>query len=480
MRETPCYLHVTQCFRGEFAKKLGIHLGGPYVDKSYAEKLAEFIVSFNLKDVPTNVIEHTKLCILDWFGAALAGANEKEAAMLIEFFKDFTPREATMMGSRFKVPAQDAAYVNGTISHMIELDDVHREAIIHPGAPVVPAALALSEKLSTPGSTLIEAVIVGYEVEIAVGKAVNPSHYRYWHTTGTCGTFGAAAASSKVLNLTLDKTINCLGIAGTHAAGLIEVFGTSSKPLNPGRAARDGVMAALLARIGFTGPKTILEGEKGFFKATSTETSYEKGFSMLGITYEITRNSFKRHASCGHTHAAIDAVLDLKSQFNFKPKDVVEVVVGTYKDALEIVGKNYEPKTPAEAKFSLPYCIAIAIIDGVVGLRQFTYENLNRSDIRDLMKRVKVYLDNEMNMTYPQKLGAKVRVALRNGEVYEKVVESAKGSPENPLSKDELINKFMDLASLKVSLEKSKELVNVIMKLEKLNSVNELIEVLTS
>ncbi|MEM2534617.1 MAG: MmgE/PrpD family protein, partial [Candidatus Nezhaarchaeales archaeon] len=289
-----------------------------------------------------------------------------------------------------------------------------------------------------------------------------------------------AAAASKVLNLTLSETVNSLGIAGTHAAGLIEVFGSSSKPLNPGRAARDGVMAALLAKIGFTGPKTILEGEKGFFKATSAESFYEKGFSGLGVTYEILRNSFKRHASCGHTHAAIDAMLDLRSRFNLKPQEIVELEVGTYKDALEIVGKNYEPKTPAEAKFSLPYCIAIAIIDGAAGLRQFTYENLSKNDVKDLIKRVRVYLDDEINMLYPQKLGARVKVTVRSGKTYEKVVESAKGSPENPLSKDELISKFIDLASLKVGFEKSKELANVIMKLEKLDSVSELLEVLTS
>lgn len=450
------------------------------VKKSYAERLADFIVSLNFNDVPTNVVEHTKLCILDWFGATLAGANEKDAMMLAELFKGSTPEEATVIGFGFKVPAYDAAYINGAVSHMVELDDVHREAIIHPGVPVIPAALALSEKFNVSGRALIEAVIVGYEVEIAVGKAVNPSHYKYWHTTGTCGTFGAAAAASKVLKLMPSEVVNCLGIAGTHAAGLIEVFGTSSKPLNPGRAARDGVMAALLAKVGFTGPRTILEGEKGFLKATSTESSYEKGFASLGLVYEITRNNFKRHASCGHTHAAIDAVLDIKNQFNFRPQDVIEVEVGTYKDALEIVGKNYEPKTPAEAKFSLPYCIAVAIIDGTVGLRQFTYDNLRRSDISDLIKRVRVYLDNQIDVLYPQKLGARVRIKVESGDIYEKIVESAKGSPENSLSRDELINKFIDLASLKMSIEKSKELARTIMKLERLSSISELIEVITS
>lgn len=448
--------------------------------KSYAERIADFITSLNLSDVPESVIEHAKLCVLDWFGATLAGANERDAVALAQLFRGFTPEEATVVGFGFKVPAHDAAYINGAVSHMIELDDVHREAIIHPGVPVIPAALALSEKTGASGRTFLEAVIVGYEVEIAVGKAVNPSHYRYWHTTGTCGTFGAAAAAGKVLNLTLSEVVNCLGIAGTHAAGLIEVFGTSSKPLNPGRAARDGVMAALLAKAGFVGPSTIFEGEKGFFKATSSESSYEKGFASLRIIYEITRNSFKRHASCGHTHAAIDAVLDLKGQFNFEPQDVVEVEVGTYRDALEIVGRNYEPKTPAEAKFSLPYCIAIAIIDGIVGLRQFTYENLKRKDVKDLMLKVKVYIDDQINALYPQKLGARVRVRVKSGETYEKVVESAKGSPENPLSREELVSKFMDLASLRISLERSRELVNTIMKLERISNVNELIEIITS
>lgn len=450
------------------------------MNKSYAEKLADFIISLDLNNVPTNVIELAKLCILDWLGATLAGANEKDAVMLAEMFRSFTPEEASIVGLWFKIPAHDAAYVNGAMSHMVELDDLHKEAIIHPAAPVVPAALAMSEKADASGNTLLEAVIVGYEVEIAVSKAVNPSHYRYWHTTGTCGTFGAAAAASKVLNLSLDKVVNCLGIAGTHAAGLIEVFGTSSKPLNPGRAARDGVMAALLAERGFKGPRTILEGEKGFFKATSRESLYDKGFANLGVTYEISKVSFKRHASCGHTHAAIDAILNLKKKFGFKAQEVIEVEVGTYNDAFEIVGRSYEPKTPAEAKFSLPYCVAVALVDDAAGLRQFTYESLKRDEVRSLTKKVKVYVDDQVNSMYPQKFGSRVKVKVRGGQVYEELIEEAKGSPENPLSKEELIGKFIELASLKMSQEKCRQVASMVMQLERLSDVNEVIEVMKS
>lgn len=447
--------------------------------KSYAEVLADFVVSLELSRIPVDVVEHAKLCILDWLGATVAGANEKEALELVKLFKEFKPEEATIIGFGVKIPSHDAAYVNGAISHMIELDDIHREAIIHPGVPVVPAALALSEKLEVPGKVFVESVIAGYEVEIAIGKAVNPSHYKYWHTTGTCGTFGAAAAACKVLGLNFEKMVNAFGIAGTHVAGLIEVFGTSSKPLNAGRAARDGVIAALLADRGFTGPRTILEGDKGFFKATSTERDYDKGFRGLGIVYEITRNGFKRHSSCGHTHAAIDAILSLKKKLGLTPHDIVEVEVGTYSDAFEIVGKNYEPKTPAEAKFSLPYCIAVALLDGAVSLKQFTHERIMRSDVRNLARKVKVYVDDEVNALYPRKLGAKVRVKIKNGDIHEELVEVAKGNPENPLSKDELIDKFIQLASIRLSLDKCKEIVEMVMELERLSNVRELLEVMT-
>ncbi|MCS7139816.1 MAG: MmgE/PrpD family protein [Candidatus Nezhaarchaeota archaeon] len=448
--------------------------------KSYAEVLADFVESVDLNKVPFNVIEHTKFCILDWFGVTIAGSAEKDAITLVELFKELRPRDASIIGFDVKIPVHEAAYVNGVISHMIELDDIHREAIIHPGVPVIPAALALSEKLGRSGETLVEAVIAGYEVEIAIGKAVNPSHYKYWHSTGTCGTFGSAAAASKVLGLGAEMIVSAFGIAGTHAAGLIETFGTSSKPLNPGRAARDGVLAALLAERGFVGPRTIFEGDKGFFRATSSEIDYDKGFRGLGEKYEILMNSFKRHSSCGHTHAAIDAILSLRGKTGLRPVDVVEVEVGTYSDAVEIVGRNYEPKTPLEAKFSLPYCIAVAMLDGVVSLRQFTFERMSRADVKDFMKKVKVYVDKDVNALYPRKLGARVRVKTANGDVYEELVEVAKGNPENPLTRDELIDKFIQLASMKLSHDKCTELIRAILRVEKLSDVRELIEIMAS
>jgi 2-methylcitrate dehydratase PrpD len=447
--------------------------------KTYAEILAEFVENLDLKKVPANVIEHAKLCFLDWLGAAIAGTVEREALSLVEVFGGLKPRESTIVGFGIKIPSHEAAYVNGAISHLVELDDIHREAIIHPGVPVIPAGLALSEKLGGSGKILLESVIAGYEVEIAVGKAVNPSHYRFWHTTGTCGTFGATVAACKVLGLNRDGIVNALGIAGTHAAGLIEVFGTSSKALNPGRAARDGVVAALLAKKGFTGPKTIFEGEKGFFKATCAEKDYEKGFRELGLTYEITRNGFKRHASCGHTHAAIDAILALKDELRLSAEDVAEIEVGTYRDAFEIVGKNYEPRSPAEAKFSLPYCIAVALLDGSVSLKQFKHDRVNSSDVKGLSRKVKVYVDEEVDALYPRKLGAKVRVKTKDGRVHEKLVEVAKGNPENPLSTHEIINKFMELATLKMDVDACKRLVEVVMRLEKVDNVKELFEIMT-
>ncbi len=172
--------------------------------------------------------------------------------------------------------------------------------------------------------------------------------------------------------------------------------------------------------------------------------------------------------------------MSLKNKFGLTPQDIVEVEVGTYSDALEIVGRNYEPKTPAEAKFSLPYCIAVALLDGAVSLRQFTHERVMKSDVRDLARKVKVYVDDEVNALYPRKLGAKVRVRMKNGDVHEELVEVAKGNPENPLNKDELIDKFVQLASMKLSSDKCRELVEAVMKLEKLGNVRELLEIMAS
>ena len=211
-------------------------------NESRTSELAQFLVRTKFEDISGNVRQHAKLCILDWLGASLAGSVETPGKIVRSVIRELGgKKEATIIGAHGKSTCLNAALANGISGHTIELDDVNEVAIIHPAAAVVPAALAVAERCGSNGRDMIAAVVLGYETEVRLGIAMNPSHYEYWHPTGTCGTFGATVAAGKLLGLGKEQMIRALGIAGTQAAGLIETFGTMSKPLNPGRAAQSGV-----------------------------------------------------------------------------------------------------------------------------------------------------------------------------------------------------------------------------------------------
>ncbi|MEM1537705.1 MAG: MmgE/PrpD family protein [Candidatus Nezhaarchaeales archaeon] len=441
------------------------------------EDLADFIVSVGYEDLPNEVVERAKLCILDWLGAALAGSLEPPANIVTSIIKEAGGREeSTIIGMGVKTFCVNAALANGVLGHTVELDDVHEEAIIHPAAPVLPAALAVAERVNASGRDLIVSVVLGYDVEIRIGKAVNPSHYRFWHPTGTCGTFGATAAAGKILGLNGEEMVHALGIAGTQAAGLIEVFGTMSKPLNPGRAAENGVWAALLAQKGFTSTRRILEAERGYCRATSKDFDPGKITEKLGEKFEIVNNVFKVHASCGHTHGAIDAALLLSKEYNVKPEDIERVVVKTYPIAVDVVGRNYEPKTASEAKFSLPYCLAVTLVYGRVGLTEFSKEKLNDPKVRELSRKVTVTTDPEyVNV----RLGsAKVVLYTIDGGRFECRVDTPKGYPENPVTEADLERKFIELASLVLPGERVRRIIEAVKGLEGLERITALTDLL--
>lgn len=441
--------------------------------------LARFIAKTSIERIPRDVVEHAKLCVLDWLGAALAGSLEPSTKIVVDLIRCFGGRpEATVIGSPIKTSCLFAALANGVMGHAIELDDIHAESVIHPAAPVVPAALACAERVDVGGGDLLLAVVLGYEVETRIGMAMMPSHYRYWHPTGTCGTFGAAAAAGRVLGLDEEGMADALGLAGTQASGLIEAFGTMGKPLNPGRAAMSGVLSAFLAKGGFDGPKRVLEGEGGFCGAVSEECDLTKITGGLGEGFEITRNIFKVHASCGHTHGAIDALLKIGRECGVKPGEVEEVVVGTYPIAIEVVGKNYNPKTSSEAKFSLPYCVAVALVFFRVGLAEFSPDRVGDPQILGLAKRVRVLETPEFRGV--RLGGADVTVRLRDGSSHHCIVDVPRGYPENPLSRGELLDKFRGLATMVLSDRSVERIIQTVDCLEGVEKVSELTRMLST
>ncbi|MCL6559851.1 MAG: MmgE/PrpD family protein, partial [Firmicutes bacterium] len=367
---------------------------------------------------------------------------------------------------------------NGLASHIMEMDDVHRGAIIHAGASVIPAALAVAEMQHVTGRQLLVAIVTGYEVAIRVGEAVTPAHYYFWHTTGTCGTFGAAAAAGKLLGLSGEQLIWTLGNAGTQAAGLWEFLadGAMSKHLHPGKAAMNGVLAALLAREGFTGARRILEGEKGFCRATAVKYDLNKitaGLEGAPPKFKIEENSFKIYSSCRHTHPAIDVVLSLMGDNKIPVSEVAGVNVYTYSTALQITA-NYNPQSVYAAKFSLPFCVALALCKGSCRPADFTEEALQDRQVHKLMKNVKLVLDKDLDARHPVNWPAVVEITTSSGHIYRGSTDFPKGDPENPASKEELTAKFRSLATGPWGEKRVRALEEAVWELEKIADVSEL------
>ena len=445
----------------------------------YTSSLAEFVSKLKFEDLPERVVEETNWAYLDWLGSALAGSTSEPGKIMHELVVHFGGNpQAALLSDGSKNSVLNAALVNGAISHVVELDDVHKGGIIHAAAGVIPAALAAAEAQGASGSQLITAIVAGYEVAIRIAEAITPSHYKIWHTTGTCCTFGAAAAVGKILGLNKEEMINALGSAGTQASGLWEFITDSamSKHLHPGKAAFNGALAAYSAQKGFTAAQKILEGDRGFFAATAPEVDYSKLTDGLGdkTSYKISENSYKFHSSCRHTHATLDAVINLRETVQFAPEDIANIEVNTYQVSLDIT-ENYHPTTIYGAKFSLPFCASLGAVKGSAGLDDFTEDNLNDSIIRNMMTKVKLVVDPEIDKLYPGKWPVRVEISLNNGEKYTKIGLYPKGDPENPFTPAEFREKFRQLASLRLQSDETQRLLDSIEKMEQITDVTDLI-----
>ncbi|TBL75992.1 MmgE/PrpD family protein [Paenibacillus thalictri] len=414
---------------------------------SLSREIARMIINTRYEQLPAEVVSFAKLCILDWLGSALAGEKQQPAQILAAIAEDMGGSGQATLITGGTSSVWNAALVNGAASHIVELDDIHKASIIHAATVVIPAALAVAEWKRKSGRELIAAVVIGYDICYRIGEAVSPSHYYYWHNTATCGTFGAAAAAGYLLGLTEEELIQALGSAGTQAAGLWEFIedGAMSKQLHPGKAAMNGVLAAQLAQRGFTGATRILEGRRGFFQAMSESADAMKVTEGLGQTYKITENSFKIHASCRHTHHAVDMILEMLQERDIRPETIESIAVKTYQVALNITD-NPHPQTVYAAKFSLQFCTALAAVKRSAGLADFSKSALADPEVLALMRRVEVGVDPQIDAAYPEKWGAAIEVKLADGTRIAKQTDYPKGDPESPVT-DELVDKFRKLTA---------------------------------
>ena len=430
---------------------------------------ADYAAGIATADLPGEALHAAKRCVIDWFASVLPGGLQPPATLLIRAYADsIGSGSAVLYPSGQRTDPRTAALINGAAVHTIEFDDIYRDALYHPGAPVISAAVALAQARGRDGNGFLRGVIAGYEVSNRIGVAVNPAHYEFWHTTGTIGTFGAAAASSAVLGLDAEKTAHALANAGTLAAGLQQAFRADSmaKPLHAGQAAETGVKLALAAEQGVTGALDILDGEVGFATAMCERPDWRAAAEDLGQDFTITRTTFKNHAACGHTHAAIDAILALRDEHALKPEDIVRIRAGTFRKALEITG-NKNPRTIFEAKFSLPYCAAVALTAGSVRASAFTPELLKDKALRDLIDKVEVTVDPEIEAGFPNHRAARIEIETTGGEILKHHAPTRKGDPDNPLSDAELAQKFLELTGPVLGETEAQALLDGLWGLEK-------------
>lgn len=434
------------------------------------ERLAAYAVASETEQLPDAVLHHGKRALLDWFAAVLPGAGLAPASHLRKALADEIGNGgAIIYGTSNKAPIRTAALINATAAHTIEFDDIFRDAIYHPGCPVIGAALAAAQARHADGTALLHAIIIGYEISTRIGVAVQPSHYRYWHTTGTIGTFGAAAAVAKLLGLDAVGHAHALANAATFAAGLQQAFKSDamSKPLHAGHAAEAGALAALAAASGVTGALDVLEGPAGFGAAMSEAPDWTQVADRLGRHFNIAEITFKNHGCCGHCFASIDAALALRHNFRFE--DVARINVGTYKTALDVTNRM-SVNSAFDGRFSTQFTVASALVHGSVRLNAFTKTQLVDPRVRQLMERVDMRVDPACEAGFPGRRSAHVDIILNDGRHFSHYQPTRKGDPDAPLSDAELSGKFLELAVPVLGKSESDALLSTILMTDRLDA----------
>jgi 2-methylcitrate dehydratase PrpD len=440
------------------------------------QDLAKYCHGLKFQQLPEEVIDRVKYFFLDFIGVAFRGSREASSKSMYRFISEMghLRKGGVIIGTKDRAFHLYSALANGTSAHAIEMDDVNNEASLHPGVVVFPAALATSEMVGGAGNKFIEAAVLGYEVMIRLGKALGAenSYKRGFHPTGTCGSFGSSVAVSKIMGLKQEEIKSAMGIAGSQAAGSMEYLaqGAWTKRFHPGWAALSGMVAAQLAKKGFRGPTSIIEGRDGFLHSYSEGGDESKVLEGIGSQYEILRTSIKPHACCRYMQPPIDAILKIVKENDLSPEKVEKVKVGILRAGAQLIAEpleeKYTPQSIVDAQFSMPFGAAVAILFRKAGLGEFHLSNIRSEEVRRMMRRVECVTDPDLEKTFPKQWCATAGIFTRDGKRYFTKVEYCKGDPENPLSWDELIEKFHDLSSRLMSKNQRLKVIDEVRNLE--------------
>lgn len=439
-----------------------------------AEAMAAHVVSGPSRTLSAAALDEAKTLVFDYFGVALRGSSTRAAAIVADYHEQFSarPAEATILGRSTAVTAAGAAYANAVAAHSLELDDTDPQSMLHFSAPVVSAALATAESEGLSGPQFLSAVVVGCEVMQAVSDGANPGmRDRGFHSTAVCGVFGAAAAAGIAFGLDEPQMVSALGTAGAHAAGLFEIYGpTMQKRLQPGLAAHNGVVSALLARFGFEGAGTVFDGRHGVFTAFTNQAHPDRALRTIAAGAPLGIE-FKPYACFRPIHAAIDCALLVRARDGFDLDRIAGLTVYRHPQWASY-HVNAAPTTTHEAQGSINHSVAVALADGAALLEQFAQDRLEDQSIRRLAGLLVVEVDEDL----PRGDSCVLRAVMVDGTVIEERVDFPKGSSQSPMSPDEQMAKFLYLTGPLLPRSRAEALAGLIGQVERATTLDGLFD----
>jgi 2-methylcitrate dehydratase PrpD len=436
--------------------------------------LAEFVTSHPSQGWTAEVDHEAHRTFLNWLGCAIGASQHESVESSLAAIREFQPApQASILGRKDRVDMGGAALINGISSHTFDFDDTHLKTVIHPAGPVASAILALGEHTNVNGRQMIDSLVLGIDVACRVGNAMYPDHYhRGWHITGSTGMLGSAAACSRLMGLDVHKTIMALGIAASQPVGMREQFGTMTKPFHPGAAARAGQLSALLAKHGFTASPRALEAGRGFMQTVSTKCDWSEIDRELGTSFEISLNTYKPFA-CGIViHPAIDACAQLRAQ-GVRAEDVERIELRVHPLVLELTGKK-TPKDGLEGKFSVYHGCAVGLIFGQAGEGEYADDIVNRADVIALRAKVNATTDTSIS-----EASVDVKAIMKDGKEIHIFVKNAIGSVENPMSDQQLEQKFTSLTEPVIGKEKTRQLITALWQLGRASDLKQILQLST-
>jgi 2-methylcitrate dehydratase PrpD len=430
--------------------------------KDVTRTLARYIVSAKPGDLPASVRKEAARTMLNWVGCTLGGSRHETVDIAISAMAPFSgPAQASILGRKERLDILNAALINGISSHVLDYDDTHSRNIIHPAGPVISAILALSEHHPVSGNEFVNALVLGVDAECRIGNSVYPKHYDVgWHITGTAGVFGAAAASGKLLGLSEQQMLWALGLAATQPVGLQEMFGSMTKSFHPGRAAQNGLTAALLASKNFTSSEQSLEAKYGWANVVSAAHNYDDITKRLGESFEISKNTYKPFACGVVMHPTIDGCIQLRNENKLSADEIDRIELRVHPLVMQLTSKK-SPQTGLEGKFSIYHAASAALVEGSGGIEQFSDRAVRDRTIASLRDRVSTVVDSSLHED-------QVRIALvtKNGRRLEKFVEHAVGSLDHPMSDKDLEAKFTGLANGVLTPDRQRKLMDLCWSVE--------------